>query len=204
MIDAHLTESYLGRVVDSRMVSVIRKYLTAHKTILDLGCGSGLYGKYLKQYGAKVVGFDYDPVLCEQSQKSGDYDRVICADVMALDDKVEKVDAIFCSEFLEHMSNENLERVVLKMESITRCRIVITVPNPLSPHFKYDSSHILKYSIYSFLTTLNKSRKFQYKLYSIGFSETNLKKWYFRFLNVISGRISLFSPTVLYVGSIRP
>jgi trans-aconitate methyltransferase len=188
------------------MVSIIDKYIIKSKckTVLDLGCGSGLYGEFLKQGGAKVVGFDHDPVLCEESRKSGNYFSVTCADAMELDKMTPKVEAIFCSEFLEHMNNESFASVVSKMEHVAESLIIITVPNPLSPHFRHDPSHVLHYSIYSFLDTLNKSDAFKYRIYPIGFSETNLKKWYFRLLNIISSRISLFSPTVLYIGVLSP
>ena len=202
-LDRNLTSLYLNRTVDSRMVSIIERCFStgSYKSILDLGCGSGLYGKFLKQNGASVIGFDYDAILCDESRKTGNYSLIICSDAVVLDDKVESVDAIFCSEVLEHISNEKIGIVISKMEKVAKIKIVITVPNPLSPHFKYDSSHILNYSIYSFLATLNKSKKFRYTMYPIGFSERNLEKWYFRFLNLFSSRICLFSPTVLYVGS---
>lgn len=122
---------------------------------------------------------------------------------MTLDEKIKNIEAIFCSEFLEHMNNEKLESVLSKMESITTNKIVITVPNPISLHFKLDHSHILKYSIYSFLIILNKRTKFQYKMYPLGFAEQHLKKWQFRFLNIFASRIAIFSPTILYIGSFQ-
>lgn len=64
------------------MVSIIKKHLLKYKTILDLGCGSGLYGKFLSKDGAMVVGFDYDDVLCDESRKRNSYDRVFCNDIM--------------------------------------------------------------------------------------------------------------------------
>lgn len=202
-VNTNPTIIYLSRTVDSRMVSIIEKTLLTYKVVLDLGCGSGLYGKFLKKNGSKVIGLDYNPVLCEECRKTGDYELIICDDVMALDDSLKKVDAIFCSEFLEHMNNKNLKRVLSKMEKVTESKIVITVPNPLSPHFKYDPAHILVYSIYSFLDILNNGVKFKYKMYPLGFSEKNLKRWHFRFLNVFASRMCLLSPTVLYVGTIR-
>jgi len=200
MINRELINKYAERTTDKRMVNIINKNFSNEESILDLGCGSGLYGKFLKSKCKKLIGFDYEPVLCSMAKNSGFYDEVICDNVNNINKEIHSMECVFCSELLEHINNKDFPSVISKIEDITTKKICITVPNPLSPHFKYDSSHILKYSVYSFLEQLNKSNKFSYKLYAIGFSELNLKKWYFRILNVFSSVFPIFSPTVLYIG----
>ena len=167
---------------------------------MDLACGSGLYGKYLKTKCDSLIGLDKDPVLCENAERTGYYERIYCEPADCVGKLFKGIDIIFCSEFLEHVTNDCFVELKEKIESICIDKIVITVPNPLSPHFKVDPTHVLKYTIYSLLKVLNKSQKFQYKLYPLGFSEYNLKKTSYIFLNVLSKRISILSPTVLYVG----
>ncbi|RJO60537.1 glycosyltransferase [candidate division WS5 bacterium] len=197
-----LTEKYLKRPVDKRMVKIIDEHFPKSEVILDLGCGSGLYGKYLSLKSKKVIGLDNDKDLCKKAKSTQYYDNVVCEDVLDLEKLLSNVDGIFCSELLEHIDNNSLIPVLKKMEVVcgVNGKIIITVPNPLSPHFKLDFSHVLKYNIFSFLRILNRSDYFQYKMYPIGFSEYNLKLRKYRVLNLLSKRAAILSPTVLYVG----
>lgn len=197
-----LTEKYLKRPVDKRMVKIIDEYLPKDGTLLDLGCGSGLYGRYLRSKSRKVIGLDNDKELCKKAKSTHQYDHLLCDDVLNLEKLLSNIDGIFCSELLEHIDNKSIMSVLRQMEAICgfNGKRVITVPNPLSPHFKLDFSHVLKYNIFSFLRILNRSDHFQYKMYPIGFSEHNLKFRKYRVLNLLSKRVAILSPTVLYVG----
>lgn len=198
-----VTKEYLGRAVDSRMVSIISQHLGSYNKVIDIACGSGLYGNYLKSKAKKVYGIDYDPVLCKNASSTGAYDKVFCDKVENTKKYIKSVDAIFCSEFIEHVDNEDLNTTLNVLEDITNEKIIITVPNPLSPHFKYDPTHILQYSVRSLLKTLNRSNKYNYNVYPLGFSDYNLRLPIYRFLNIFSKKTAALSPTVLYVGLIK-
>ena len=60
-----LTREYLEREVDSRMVEVISEQLHGESSVLDVACGSGLYGPYLKAEVPVVYGIDHDSALCD-------------------------------------------------------------------------------------------------------------------------------------------
>jgi SAM-dependent methyltransferase len=198
-----LTREYLERQVDSRMVEVIAAHLRGETTVLDVACGSGLYGPHLKAEVPVVYGIDHDPVLCESATAIGAYDRVACDRVERSAQHFSGVDAVFCSEFLEHLPNEQLRPTVAALEEITGHRLVVTVPNPLSPHFKHDPTHIGTYSVYSMLRVLNESSKFAYRLMPLGFSDIYRDRVWARALDPVSSRVALLSPTVLYVGDRR-
>jgi 2-polyprenyl-3-methyl-5-hydroxy-6-metoxy-1,4-benzoquinol methylase len=200
----NLTENYLNRPVDQRMVNIIEGRISVQNSILDMGCGSGLYGKYLKSKCKKLFGLDRNELLCQRAKDCGFYDNILCRDVKEICPSFfGRVDLIFCSELLEHIENADIVEVLRRMEAICDSGIIITMPNPLSPHFKLDSSHVLKYNISSFLKILNSSGKFKYKLYSLGFSEFNLKKFIYKAFNVLSRRVAILSPTILYIGEVR-
>jgi SAM-dependent methyltransferase len=198
-----LTREYLDREVDSRMVEVIAEHLRGKASVLDVACGSGLYGPHLKAEVPVVYGVDHDPVLCENATATGAYDRVVCDRVERSAEHFADVDAVFCSEFLEHLANEQLRPTVDALEKLTRHRLVVTVPNPLSPHFKHDPTHIGRYNVYSMLRTLNASNTFGYRLLPLGFSDLYRDKVWARALDPASSRVALLSPTVLYVGDRR-
>ena len=194
------TSTYLGRPVDSRIISIINNYLPTGKSVLDLGSGSGLYGKTLSEKYDSVIAYDYDLTLCQAADKTQSYTQTICDNAMNLGSHIKAVDAIFCSEFLEHIPAKDLRKILDIMETICKETIVITMPNPFSPHFKDDPTHIASYTIHSMKKILNTSKKFKYSMHPIGFSEYNKKNILFRMLDPIAKNIPLCSPTILYVG----
>lgn len=194
------TNTYLGRQIDSRIVSIIQKHLPPAGSVLDLGSGSGIYGKILSKNHSHVIAYDYDAVLCQAAEKTQSYAQVICDNASNLSSRVKTVDAIFCSEFLEHIPAQDLRQMLDAMEAICKETIVITMPNPFSPHFKDDPTHITSYTIHSMKKILNESKLFQYSMHPTGFSQYNLKKPFFRLLDPIAKSIPICSPTILYVG----
>jgi predicted TPR repeat methyltransferase len=202
-IDGELTRRYLDRAVDGRMVAVIDRELDGAGSVLDAGCGSGLYGPYLRRRAATVIGIDHDPALCEHAAAGGAYDRVICDRVERLLDHVAAVDVVFCSELLEHLPNRELPGVLDVLETVARRGLIITVPNRLSPHAHMDPTHVLRYRLGSLLRQLNQSRRFAYTLHPLGFADAYRRRLWCRPLDAVARRVALLSPTVLYLGRRR-
>jgi hypothetical protein len=150
-----------------------------------------------------VYGVDHDPVLCDAAVAGGAYDRVVCDRVERIAQHFDRVDAVFCSEFLEHLPTSEVEPTVRALERLVRNRLVITVPNPLSPHFKHDPTHIGRYNVYSMRQRLNAGDTFTYRLLPLGFADAYREKVWGRALDPLSSRVALLSPTVLYVGDRR-
>jgi SAM-dependent methyltransferase len=203
-IDGELTRRYLDRAVDGRMVAVIDRELDGVGSVLDVGCGSGLYGPYLRRRAATVIGIDHDPALCEHAAATGAYDRVICDRVERLLDHVAAVDVVFCSELLEHLPNRELPAVLDVLEAVAGRELIITVPNRLSPHAHMDPTHVLRYRLGSLLRQLNQSRRFVYTLHPLGFADAYRRRLWCRPLDAVARRVALLSPTVLYLGRRQP
>jgi hypothetical protein len=74
-------------------------------------------------------------------------------------------DVVWASEILEHLSSlasfDELERVAKKW-------IIATLPNPSSPHYKDDPTHILKFSIYSLKNYLGYRKNWNYAVRGLG------------------------------------
>jgi SAM-dependent methyltransferase len=202
-IDGELTRRYLDREVDGRMVAVIDRELDGADSVLDVGCGSGLYGPYLRRRAATVIGIDHDPALCEHATATGAYDRVICDRVERLPEHVAGADVVFCSELLEHVPNRELPVVLEVLEAAAGRELIITVPNRLSPHAHMDPTHVLRYRLGSLLRQLNQSRRFSYTLHPLGFADAYRRRLWCRPLDAVARRVALLSPTVLYLGRRR-
>ena len=183
------------------MVDVIAEHLDGMTSVVDVACGSGLYGPHLRAVSGAVYGIDHDPGLCESAQAGGAYDRVACDGIEQIGRHFDSVDAVFCSEFLEHVPPAELRDLLDAIEAVATKRVVVTVPNPLSPHFRYDPTHVGRYSVFSMRRTLNDGGRFAYRLLPLGFSELERRRrrW-MGLLQPLSRRAALLSPTVLYVG----
>ncbi|HEV3504108.1 MAG TPA: class I SAM-dependent methyltransferase, partial [Actinomycetes bacterium] len=164
-IGEELTRRYLDRQVDGRMVALIERELSGAASVLDAGCGSGLYGPALRRQATTVIGLDHNPALCRQAEATGAYDQVICAPVARLTDHLDQVDMVFCSELLEHVPGGELRATLDMLESVATAKVVVTVPNRLFPHAHMDPTHVLRYRLRSQLGELNRSRRFAYTLH---------------------------------------
>ena len=60
------------------MVEIIGEHLDGMDTVVDVACGSGLYGPHLRKVVSTVYGIDHDPALCDNARANGAYERVAC------------------------------------------------------------------------------------------------------------------------------
>lgn len=199
-IGEDLTRRYLDRQVDGRMVALIEREVAGATSVLDAGCGSGLYGPALRRQATTVIGLDHNPALCRQAEGTGAYDQVICAPVTRLTDHLDQVGVVFCSELLEHVPGDQLRATVDVLESVATAKVVVTVPNRLFPHAHMDPTHVLRYRLRSLLGELNRSRRFAYTLHPLGFASTWSRRPWCRPLDAVGRRVAVCSPTVLFVG----
>ncbi len=99
------------------MVDVINTRFGSRGTVIDVACGSGLYGQYLSQKFSAVYAIDYDETLCQNARNTGGYREVFCDRVENLGAHTNGVDSIFCSEFIEHVDNRQLRSVLNVLEA---------------------------------------------------------------------------------------
>lgn len=50
--------------------------------VLDAACGTGLVGSYLKPISRRLVGIDLSPDMLDHAKRKGDYDELICGDLV--------------------------------------------------------------------------------------------------------------------------
>jgi len=77
------------------------------KKILDLGCGSGIYAKILKQRGAKVYGIDISPKMIELAKKNVRKVDFKVGTVYKLPYNSETFDIVLASLVVHYFSNLN-------------------------------------------------------------------------------------------------
>jgi len=111
-------------------LEIILKY--AHKDILDVGCSSGAYVRYLLTEGYDAYGFD---ILPSEEWEGPARNRFRNGDLHQTPYSDGEFDTITAFEVLEHV--EDINRVLKELVRITRKNIILSVPDSeLHPLFK--------------------------------------------------------------------
>jgi hypothetical protein len=202
-IDPDSVESeYSERATDTRVLNACQQLLSGSRTLIDAGCGAGQYGAPLTSLGFDVRGFDIDENLVARASSSHGYTSLVTCDFFDAPSRLDPVDAVIAIEVVEHLSGESLRASMESLESLAVDRVLITVPNPRSPHFYFDPTHILEYTPKSLLKALNESKNFQYSLHGLGFHShlTESHTW-LKALESITLRFPNLSPSLMYLGT---
>jgi len=82
--DAHLVNK-----LEYRTPEQLAELIVAHLrpsvgalNVLDMGCGTGLFGVCIKPYARRLVGVDLSPRMIDQADKRAIYDELVVADVL--------------------------------------------------------------------------------------------------------------------------
>ena len=81
--DSHLTER-LGYQIPTLLRETLvpwLKHRAEQPTVLDLGCGTGLFGAEIRAHAAKLVGVDLSPAMLEKAKGRGVYDELHVAEL---------------------------------------------------------------------------------------------------------------------------
>ena len=121
---------------------------------LDIGFGSGVYTKYLKALGHRVVGIDNEPEFVRQAKKIYPDIEFINGSIYKLPFKENEFDTVILFDVLEHVD----EKVALKEIARVGKRAIITVPHQnqkillqygLAHAHNMDKTHLRNYTVKS-------------------------------------------------------
>ena len=96
-------------------------------TILDLGCGNGVFTHLWTRISDSVVGLDFSRHLLSQNP----YGRPVCGDVSHLPFPDGSFDVVFEANLLHHVPDR--ESAVAAMKRVSRKYVVFVEPNCLNP-----------------------------------------------------------------------
>lgn len=72
--------------------------------VLDVGCGTGINARILRDMGHSVVGADISPVAIEKLKEAG-FEGYVCDVLAGLPFEAESFDLVYASEVIEHISD---------------------------------------------------------------------------------------------------
>lgn len=151
------------------------------RTMLDVGCGEGIFGKAAKDmFGLEVWGIDINKSSVEVAKNN--LDRAFCDDVSHLMNELPEkfFDAIYFNDVLEHMVDPYTLLKNIKCKLSAQGTIVASIPNVryhrvltqilIKRDFKYEKSGVMDETHMRFFTQKSIERMFAnagYKIISI-------------------------------------
>jgi len=122
----------LGEDIDERFVKLVEKSDFQIKKVLDIGCGTGKYLKFLEDKGFTVEGVDNSPTAVKVSSDNlGSDAKIRCCDMYELDLPPEEYDLILSVSTIHHGFKNAIERLVEKIyDALTSGgKVFITFPD---------------------------------------------------------------------------
>jgi 2-polyprenyl-3-methyl-5-hydroxy-6-metoxy-1,4-benzoquinol methylase len=125
--------SYVWRSGQDRRLTQIRQYVTLeNRSILDIGCGLGMYVDKFRRFSDDVHGVDVDPEKIAQASQWLPNLQVAPAEHLPYEDN--RFDVILLNEVIEHVDDD-----LLTIREAYRClksggHIIIYAPNRLYPY----------------------------------------------------------------------
>lgn len=170
-------EDYYGGV----RTEMLRYFPDQGRTMLDVGCGEGLFGKTAKEkFGAEVWGIDINERSVELAKTN--LDKAFCDDVSLMMDTLPEdyFDVIYFNDVLEHMVDPYSLLETIRRKLSKNGTVVASIPNIryhrvltqllIKKDFKYESSGVMDETHMRFFTQKSISRMFSnagYDLLSI-------------------------------------
>lgn len=132
-------------VLDPVVLSSFRKGDTG--TVLDLGCGYGLFGYMLRlerDFKGTLIGVDaYPPYAKKLKEYAGAvYDSLVVADARHLPFRDGAVDTVLASEIIEHMPKGDGFRLIGEAERVGRKRVIVTTPRGFIPQERHNENDL--------------------------------------------------------------
>lgn len=86
--------------------------------VVDFGCGVGTNIYNLSERGWSVYGVDQEIIAVESAKEKLDTNRIFCANLLDFNyDLVPAYDVALCNYVLQHMSKENAEKFLCKVDA---------------------------------------------------------------------------------------
>jgi SAM-dependent methyltransferase len=108
-------------------IDFIKSHVPLTGSILDLGCGNGIFTQRLSKEGAEVTGLDLSHHLLRQNPHS----RLACGDAVHLPFRAGAFNLVFEANLLHHVDDPTA--VIREMCRVSRRYVVLLEPNRYNP-----------------------------------------------------------------------
>jgi len=122
----------LSEDIDPRFKDFIAKNKFKEKVVLDIGCGTGKYLKFLQVVGFKTFGVDSSETAVQMTKNLlGDESSIVCADMFNYEILENKFDLIVSLAPIHHGTKAQVKNVIERIyrSLIDGGMIFVTVPD---------------------------------------------------------------------------
>jgi trans-aconitate methyltransferase len=112
---------------------------------VDLGCGEGAYGEFLKQYCIHLIGVDHNPVRLTIALQYGGYDEGVLADIRDYQ-LPEGTEAVFMLDSIEHIPKNDGYQLLHRIKDVP----FIMITTPTTFHGSLRNSHVSLWTVEDF------------------------------------------------------
>lgn len=162
------------------------------KTVLDCGCGLGIWGHLIRIWGnirVSVIGVDnYKPYLrfCHNLNV---YDDLVLADVSFLPFRDKAFQIVLACDVIEHLEEKRGHVFLTEIDRICSLKAIVTTPNGFKPGA--DACAHIQSEIHRSRWRVNDFKAKGYKVHGIGLKYMN---FYMRFPHLWGGLRYMFTP----------
>ncbi len=106
--DAHLVENLEYRVPERLAAEIAAlRGASASLEVLDLGCGTGLFGAAAGRLANRLTGVDLSARMLDRARARGGYDRLVAADIESFlcDEPAERYDLVAAADVFVYIGN---------------------------------------------------------------------------------------------------
>ena len=146
-------------------INELEKVIDDCKNVLDLGCGSD---SPIRSFSHKFysVGLDIFKSNIIRSKQKNIHNKYYLMSVLDIDKrfKENQFDCVLASDLIEHLTKEDSEKLIKKMEKIAKKKVIIFTPNGFLPQKAYDNN---KWQEHKSGWAINEMRNKGYKIRGI-------------------------------------
>ncbi len=122
----------LSEDVNPRFKTFIKQHDFKTKSVLDIGCGTGKYLKFLQGNSFKISGIDSSETAVEMTKKIlNDNSLILCKNMFEYEIPLNKYDLVISISTIHHGTKKQVKKVVDRIHSslVDDGKIFITVPD---------------------------------------------------------------------------
>ena len=123
---------------------LLLRELIETESVLDLGCGKHSMVPIIPARIRKVGVEYFEPAYVEASRKARHHE-VIHADVTGVDFPAKSFDAVVLLDVIEHLPKEEGERLIARMETWARKKVIVFTPNGFLHQDHYDENPLMEH-----------------------------------------------------------